>query len=173
MPALRLASRTSSSAKSASTCARRLPRVNGLELAMAVIIATSAWGSATDARRASWSVAALELPARQRQHLTLAGGSIEPQERQVMKFLLQQRASAADLDHQHAVAGQIVGRLAQNAPHDGKTVGPGGVGKPRLGRILGREGGDGGLAYVGRIGQNQVIAAAGQRGKHGRVPQTS
>src|SRR5262245_14595902 len=165
MPALRLASRTSSSAKSAPTCARRLPRVNGLELAMAVIIATSARGSATDARRASWSVAALELPARQRQHLTLAGGSIEPQERQVMKCLLQQRASAADLDHQHAAAGQKTGRPGTDAPHDRTTGGPGGVGKPRLGRILGREGGNGVLAYVGWIGQNQVITAAGQRRK--------
>ena len=59
----------------------------------------------------------------------------------------------------------MLARLVQDAADDVETVRAAGMGDLGFGRILGREGGQRRRADVGRIGQDQIVTAAGKGGE--------
>ena len=97
------------------------------------------------------------------EHLAGALLGVEPQEIEVGPLPSEPVAPAADLAEKPALAGQMIGRPIEDAAHDVETVLAAGQRHRRLMAIFGRQRGHGVSAHIRRVGEDQVVAPAGDR----------
>jgi len=86
---------------------------------------------------------------------------LDPVERQLRQQCDQRVLALADLHDQHAVLGQVVGRLGKDAHREIQAVLAGGEAQFGLVRILGRQLGELLARHVRRVADDQVVALAG------------
>src|SRR5262249_36996365 len=75
----------------------------------------------------------LQILGAQQKHLTVAFLRIKPDRRQARKFMLENRAAAADFADERAAIGQMGARFEDDAPDDVDPVAPAMMRKARLG----------------------------------------
>ena len=128
---------------------------------------------APGSRKPRSSASALPSPPPRRRKVALAQEEhfacgllrVEPDERQLGEFAAETLAAAAGLAHERALRAQMIRRAAQDAAHNVEPVRSAGMRDPWFGRIFGRKVGERLSVDVRRVGENEVVALALERGE--------
>ena len=99
----------------------------------------------------------------------VAGAGFEPDEGQARIGFFQRGAIVADLDHEQAFRVQMGGSLRQHAAHQRQAVAPAGERDARLAPVFARQRTHRRGVDIGRVGQDQVIAAREPGDRTGRI----
>ena len=104
-----------------------------------------------------------EIARPQEKDLAFALFCVEPDEWQAGKVAQYEAAAPADLTDERALGRQMFGRLAQDPPHDVEPVRPARMRSLGLRGVFGRKGGQSLGVDVGRIDEDEIIAALFER----------
>src|SRR5690606_4481020 len=101
----------------------------------------------------------------QPENLALALCRVQPEEGKVRKFGLEKLATGADLAQEAPARVEMIGCRSENLPHQVEAIVAAQMGHFWLTGIFRRESVNFGGSHVGWIGDDEIVAATGQRRK--------